>query len=219
MASWFISSTCNLDSLFWLAIYFTTDSVFLFIGLFEYIEELFKHSRAETVIWCFNFWRWAMIQSWTSKGLKRRSYLNEERVMGNGLEDGKIKNIGVQSLSSYTFSVLFNYFTLPLPLIVFRFAFLLPRFPFLLGASLITAVNWHSTKLCCQEKRQYAKYYDNQLKKAKLHSIWAFIEWLIHLSICFCTLNIIHSFNCNNPSRFSFSHPICRKNNSSSWRW
>ena len=28
-------------------------------------------------------------------------------------------------------------------------------------------------------------YYDNQLRKAKLHSIWAaFIEWLIHLSIC-----------------------------------
>ena len=71
----------------------------------------------------------------------RRSYLNEERRMGNGLEDGKMKNIWVQSLPSHTFSVLFNYFTLPLPLIVSRFAFLLPRFPFLLGASLIIVVN------------------------------------------------------------------------------
>ena len=167
-----------------------------------------------------------MIQTWNfysliKKGLMRRSYLNEERRMGNGIEDGKMKNIWVQSLSSYTFSVLFNYFTLPLPLIVSRFAFLLPRFPFLLGASPIIVVNWHSTQLCYQVKRQYAKYYDNQLKKAKLHSIWAFIEWLIHLSICFffCTMIIIYSFNCNNPSRFSFSHPICRRNNSSSWCW
>ena len=108
--------------------------------------------------------------------------------MGNGLEDGKMKNMWLQSLSSHTFSVLFNHVTLPLPLIVSRFAFLLPRFPFLLGASLIIAVNWHSTQLCYQVKRQYAKYYDNQLRKAKLHSIWAFIEWLIHLSFCLFVL-------------------------------
>ena len=49
--------------------------------------------------------------------------------MGNGLEDG-----------THTFSVLFNYFTLPLPSIVSRFAFLPPRFPFSLGASLIIIV-------------------------------------------------------------------------------
>lgn len=46
--------------------------------------------------------------------------------MGNGREDGEMKNIWVQSPSSQTFSVLFNYFTLPLPLIVSRFSFLVP---------------------------------------------------------------------------------------------
>ena len=51
--------------------------------------------------------------------------------MGNEREDRKMKNTWVQSPSSQTFSVLFNYFTLPLPLIVSRFSFLLPRFPFL----------------------------------------------------------------------------------------
>ena len=35
------------------------------------------------------------------------------------------------------------------------------------------------------------------------------------IDLLFCTMNIIRSFNCNNPSRFSFSHLICRRNNSS----
>ena len=114
--------------------------------------------------------------------------------MGNGLEDGKMKNIWLQSLFSYTFSVLLNYVTLLLLLIVSRFAFLPPRFPFLLGAH--GKLTRYATVLPGKAAIRQVTMRTSCKKPNYTQSELSLNDWSIYLFF-FCTLNIIHSFNCN----------------------